>query len=248
MNRIPLEVCVDTIEGATTAAQNGADRIELCAALSEGGLTPSLGLMAAAAQLPVPAYAMIRPRSGDFQYSPLEKSLMLQDVQAAEDAGLAGIVIGATNEARELDQSFLMEALSGTGLKATLHRAIDTVDNYDLAVDAAIELGFERILTSGKALKADQGLDCLARAVERAKDRIFIMAGSGVNAQNAAHILSQTSVNELHASCTVLGDVPDPETQVAQLEFVARNGMKQTDGGLVQALRATLDRYPEAVA
>ncbi|CTQ53819.1 Copper homeostasis protein CutC [Roseibium album] len=248
MNRIPLEVCVDTIDGAWTAAQNGADRIELCSALSEGGLTPSLGLMAAAAQLPIPVYAMIRPRGGHFQYSRLEKSLMLQDVQAAEDAGLAGIAIGAVNERHELDQSFLAEAISGTGLNATLHRAVDTVNDFENAIVSAIDLGFERILTSGQSVKADQGLNQLAHAVRRASGRISIMAGSGVTALNAALILKETSVNELHASCSAIEDAPAPESQVAQLGFVSGSGIKKTNNKRVQELRAAMDRYQEAAA
>jgi copper homeostasis protein len=248
MSRIPLEVCVDTIDGAWTAAQNGANRIELCSALSEGGLTPSLGLMAAAAQLPIPVYAMIRPRSGDFQYSSLEKSTMFQDVQAAEDTGLAGIAIGAVNERQELDQSFLAEVISSAGLKATLHRAVDTVNEFEKAVEAAIALGFERILTSGQSVKADQGQNLLALAVKRASGRISIMAGSGVTAQNAADILKQTSVDELHASCSSLENAPDPETRVARLGFVSNAGEKKTNEKLVQELRAAMDRYQEAAA
>lgn len=247
MSFVPLEVCVDTIEGARTAAAHGADRIELCAALSEGGLTPSLGLMAAAAQLSVPVYAMIRPRGGDFLYSDHEKTLMLQDVQAAEEAGLAGFVIGAVTDREDLDQQFLSETLAGTGLKATLHRAVDTVSNFEDAIETAIGLGFERILTSGQAGKAEEGLDKLSSAVNRADGRISIMAGSGVTSQNAAQILDEARVDELHASCSAFAVPPALNARAVRLGFVPSQGEKKTNGKLVQDLRAAINRHTEAL-
>ncbi|TYC65864.1 copper homeostasis protein CutC [Stappia sp. BW2] len=245
MTRLSLEVCVDTLEGAWTAAENGADRIELCAALSEGGLTPSHGFMVAAAKLPVPVYAMIRPRSGDFLYSDLEKTVMLRDMEAAEQAGLAGIVIGAVDNQRHLDRDFLTVALKGTGLPATLHRAVDTVQDYLKAIEDAIELGFERVLTSGQAPKAEEGLLLLEQAVRLADDRISVMAGSGITAANANRILKTSGVSELHASCSSVKRSQQPQDLETRLGFVAEAGSKDTDGNAVQALRKAMDQFTE---
>jgi copper homeostasis protein len=249
MTRLSLEVCVDTLEGAWVAAENGADRIELCAALSEGGLTPSPGVMTAAAKLPVPVYAMIRPRRGGFAYSDLEKTAMLRDIEAVERVGLAGIVIGAVNHQQDLDGDFLSAALKGTDLPATLHRAIDTVQDYGLAVGTAIELGFERILTSGQADQAEYGMDRLAQAVQIASGRLSVMAGSGVNASNAARILKHGRVAELHASCSApVNNGAEPLSAATRLGFVAATGTRDTDAGLVQSLRHVIDLYAEAAA
>lgn len=249
MSRIPLEVCVDTLEGAWIAAENGVDRIELCAALSEGGLTPSYGMIIASAKLPVPVYAMIRPRRGDFAYSDLEKTSMLRDIEACEKAGLAGIVIGAVDDQHALDKDFLAAALESTSLPATLHRAIDTVQDYEKAVEDAITLGFERILTSGQADRSEFGMDRLASAVQVASGRISIMAGSGVNAANATRILKHAGVDELHASCSApKGDAPSPSSAETRLGFVAASGTRDTDGALVQSLRHVMDLFSEAAA
>ncbi|POF29328.1 copper homeostasis protein CutC [Roseibium marinum] len=248
MRRIPLEVCVDTIEGAWTAAENGADRIELCAALSEGGLTPSSGLMAAASGLPIPVYAMIRPHAGGFSYSDADKTLMLRDIQAAEQAGLAGIVIGALTGEYELDRAFLATALSGTCLPATLHRAFDTLRDIAKGVSQALELGFERILTSGQAGRADQGLEVLASTVRHASGRIPVMAGSGVSSANAAHILRHTSVNELHASCSSPAEADNADTPETRLGLVPPSGIRKTNSALVRELRGAMDQFTEAAA
>jgi len=249
MSRILLEVCVDTLEGAWAAAENGADRIELCAALSEGGLTPSYGFMTAASKLPVPVYAMIRPRRGDFTYSDAEKALMLQDIEAAERAGLAGIAIGAVNEQQALETGFLAAALKVSKLPATLHRAIDVVQDYEKAIDEAAILGFERILTSGQADKAYFGMDRLARAVKVAAGRLSIMAGSGINAANGANILKHSAVRELHASCSApRGEAASPQQAETRLGFVAATGERETDARLVQSLRHVMDLYGETAA
>lgn len=241
MSRVNLEVCVDTIEGAVIAEKYGADRIELCAALSEGGLTPSTGLMAAASELSVPVYAMIRPRSGNFSYSEAEKSLMLRDIQIAEDMGLDGIVIGAVSPGRRLDLDFLSAALGRTRLPATLHRAFDTLTDVSAGVEDAVGLGFERILTSGRALRAELGVDILAETVGCAKGRLSVMAGAGITPENASMILCRSRVDELHASCSVQHP-PSPSDGVeTRLGFVPTSGLMSTSAKSVQALRAAVE-------
>ena len=240
-----LEVCVDTIEGAWIAAENGADRIELCAALSEGGVTPSAGMMAAASRLPVPVFAMIRPRAGDFRYSDAEKTIMLRDIQLAERQGMSGIVTGAVSSGGRLDLEFLSPALRETRLPATLHRAFDTLHDFPLAIADAIELGFERILASGLGKQAEQHLQALAEIVRIADGRVSVMAGSGITHLNARRILTETGVDELHASCSTREKPLPADRPEIRLGFIAQDGIKQTSSEQVRLLRSVIDSYDE---
>ncbi|TNM62300.1 copper homeostasis protein CutC [Aliirhizobium smilacinae] len=197
-----LEVCVDSAEGLNAAVESGAQRIELCSALDVGGLTPSKGLMALAAKAPVPVYAMIRPRAGDFVFDDASRTVMLADIDAVRESGLAGVVLGASVSDGRLDidlLAFLAKRAEGMGL--TLHRAFDLVPDPLEALEQAIELGFERILTSGQAVKVSDGRRVLRRLVEQADGRISIMAGGGVLPDNVAEIVATTGVSEVHSSC-----------------------------------------------
>lgn len=197
-----LEVCVDSAEGLEAAVEGGADRIELCSALDVGGLTPSRGLMALAAKAPVPVYAMIRPRAGSFVFGPADREVMLADIHAAREGGLAGVVLGASRTDGGLDVDLLKTLSERAGaMGRTLHRAFDLVPDPAEALEQAIELGFERILTSGFAVKTPDGVAVLRRLVEQANGRISIMAGSGITPANVAEIVRQTLVTEVHASC-----------------------------------------------
>ena len=236
---ILLEICVDDGTGLTTAVTAGADRIELCAALSVGGLTPSPGLMAMAAESGCPTYAMIRPRAGDFIFSDAEQRVMEGDIDAAHAAGLAGIVLGASLPDGRLAPDVLAPLASrarGYGLGLTLHRAFDLVPDFAEAIDLAVSLGFERILTSGGARTAPTGLPALREIVALARGRISIMPGSGIAADNAAQILS-LGVDEIHAS----GSAPLPAAsgKVAALGFdIARR--KETSATAIRTLKAAL--------
>jgi copper homeostasis protein len=210
--RIKLEICVDTADGLEAAIRGGADRIELCSALSIGGLTPSFGLMRLAAKTGVPTYAMIRPREGDFVFTPGELDQMRRDIDAAREAGLAGVVLGASEPRGKLDAEALFRLHSHAGdLGTTLHRAFDLVADQDGALETAIEIGFERILTSGGAKRAVDGLEALAALVSRAGDRIVIMPGSGIRPDNAPAVLAATGAREIHASCRTGRQTVAPE-------------------------------------
>lgn len=201
---VKLEICVDTIDGARAAEAGGADRVELCSALSEGGLTPSVGLMKAAADLSVPVYAMIRPRSGLFHFTEDEEAVMLADIAAAKAAGLAGVVLGAQGDDGGLDMAMLGRLMAAAeGMGTTLHRVIDVVPEPLVALEQAVELGFERVLTSGAAPEAPEGAEMVARMVEQAGDRIGVMAGCGLTAKNVAGFVAATGVREVHAACAV---------------------------------------------
>jgi copper homeostasis protein len=244
-DRILLEICVDTPAGLRAAIAGGADRIELCAALALGGLTPPPGLMALAGEQAVPVRAMIRPRPGGFVYDRDERLAMMRDIDAARAAGLAGVVIGATTSAGTLDLPLLRDlADHAAGLALTLHRAVDLVADGPAAVEAAVALGFATILTSGGTAAAIDGTARIAAMRDRAAGRIEILAGSGVTADNAAQILSATGVAAVHASCgrpVAIADARSIAMGFAPL------GMKDTDQAAVARLRQALDLYRDTL-
>lgn len=233
-----LEVCVDSAEGLEAAVAGGAQRIELCSALDVGGLTPSKGLMELAARAPVPVYAMIRPRAGDFVFDAASRDVMLADIKAARESGLAGVVLGANLGDGRLDVDLLVAlAEHSQGMGRTLHRAFDLVPDTDEALGQAIGLGFERILTSGLAVKAPDGMAMLHRLVDQAAGRISMMAGSGITPANAAHVVAATGVTELHASCRLPVTFVD-ETLVG-FGFMARQQYR-TSSVVVEEMREVL--------
>lgn len=196
-----LEVCVDTPEGLLAAIKGGADRIELCAALALSGLTPSTGLMRLAAKQARPAYAMIRPRAGDFVFTPAEFDVMRGDIDAAREAGLPGVVLGASRPSGELDQDMLGRlAEHAGGLPMTLHRAFDLTPDLSAALEATIGLGFERVLTSGGAKTASLGAARLRELAAQAAGRIMVMAGAGVTAETIPALVRETGLTEVHGS------------------------------------------------
>lgn len=236
-----LEVCVDDTEGLSQALIGGAERIELCAALALGGLTPSPGLIEAARQAPVPVFAMIRPRAGDFCYTEADLRTAETEIAAIRAAGLSGVVLGATTPQGGLDISALARFKAAcAGLPMVLHRAIDVVSDTDAALDHAIELGFCRVLTSGGAPRAIDGCDTLRQMAKRAAGRITIMAGGGVCAENAADLLA-TGIDDLHGSCSV------PHTQTSDLSALGLAPSRAvTSAAKVRALRDAMARTPEA--
>ncbi len=236
-----IEICVDTAGCASAAAHAGADRIELCSALGLGGLTPSAGLMAAAAALPVPVRALIRPRDGDFRYDAADLAVMDDDITRAREAGLEGVVIGALTAENALDLTAL-ERLAATaeGMGLTLHRAFDMcADPFD-ALEQAIALGFDHILTSGQALTVAEGIGRIAELTDRAGDRITIMPGGGVRPDGAADLLARSGVRAIHASCAS----GQPDAALAAFGFAPAEGPRRFDPAVFAALRAAVDADP----
>ena len=228
-----LEICVDDAVGLAVAVAGGADRVELCAALGVGGLTPSLGLMEVAAGCGVPCYPMIRPRPGDFVFGAAEVAVMRRDIRAARAAGLPGVVLGAARGGR-LDLGVLGELVAeAAGLDLTLHRVIDLMADVEEAVEQAIALGFRRVLSSGGARVAHEGVPRLAVMMAVAKGRLSVMPGSGVTVETWP-LLAGLGVREVHASCAVgLGGGADAFGFVTGAE-------KRTDRSRVAALKAVL--------
>lgn len=202
MKKITLEICVDTVKGAIDAARLGADRIELCDALGIGGTTPSGGMMKAAAKLGVPIYAMIRPRGGDFIFNFEDMDVMLHDIDRARQYGISGIVIGITYENGALDHQKLKKLIDhADGLGVTLHRAFDVTPDTSEALEAAIELGIERILTSGQRETAIEGALKIKSVIDQADGRISIMPCSNINPTTAESLFKIFKTSEIHSSC-----------------------------------------------
>ena len=237
MSRIILEVCVDDAAGIAAAAEGGADRIELCAALGLGGLTPSAGLIEIARRGPLPAMAMIRPRAGDFVWSRDEVDAQLVEIAAVRAAGLAGVVIGASRPDGSLDGDVLRELVQAAkDLDITLHRAIDLTPDVDAAMRICADLGIRRVLSSGGARTA---LDGMARLQQMEAHGVTVMPGGGVNAANAAQFAQTLELSEIHASCSVAA--PAPENPAVTAFGFQPEHARATDVSQVAALRRALD-------
>jgi len=234
-----LEVCVDSARGLAAAIEGGANRIELCSALELGGLTPVAGMMKAAAAAPIPVYAMIRPHAGPFIFDAGDEAAMMADIDAVRAFGLAGVVIGANRPDGSLDLPLIQRLKAhAAGLGSTLHRAFDLVSDPDAALQQAIELGCERILTSGCVPKAMDGLETLKHLAAKAAGQISIMPGSGVRPSNAAEILRATGAHEIHGSCSSPVASQDPRAVAFGFEAPSSN---QTDTGIVRQMRQVID-------
>lgn len=238
LRRIPtppcqLEVCVDSPRSLYAAVEGGAARIELCSALSLGGLTPGPGLVRAAQALGHSTRAMIRPTEGGFVYGPDDLDVMRRDIDAMADHGLEGVVMGALTEDGYLDEVFLARLCAhAKGLKMTLHRAIDlTPDPLD-ALETAIGLGFDTVLTSGTQMRAIEGLETVRAMVETSAGRIDIMAGGGVNAAQIGQIISDTGVPWVHGSCSRLQEVGPAELELG----LSSDSFRLTEASLVRAI------------
>ena len=198
-----LEVCTQSVEGALTAYRAGAHRIELCQALPLDGLTPSWGMLEQIRQRcpDLKVNVLIRPREGDFVYTPDELQVMRRDIEAAHESGANGVVFGCLTSNGDVDpdaNALLLEAAAG--METTFHRAFDQVRHPQQELEAIIRLGFTRILTSGQQTSALQGIPLIQELITLARGRISIMPGAGVSAANAARILRETGATEIHGS------------------------------------------------
>lgn len=197
-----LEVCTDSINSCILAQEGGAQRIELCAALGEGGITPSWGLVTGAIEsVQIPIYPIIRPRRGDFLYNPHEVKQMVTDIKYFRDLGVSGFSLGALTSDGDLNQDVCSELIDAAdGLPITLHRAFDMSRDLNQTLEKAIDLGFSRILTSGGQQTAIEGIPIIKELVDQAGDRIIIMAGAGVKADNVSKLIRHTGVREVHGT------------------------------------------------
>uniref|UniRef100_A0A182PXT5 Copper homeostasis protein cutC homolog n=1 Tax=Anopheles epiroticus TaxID=199890 RepID=A0A182PXT5_9DIPT len=261
--KVLLEVCVDTFESAVAAIQGGADRIELCSALSEGGLTPSVGLLReikqyiaaghGAQQPPIPIYCMIRCRRGsDFCYSQQEMSAMLWDMQLLKANGADGFVFGALEPSATVHRAHCEQVIERAAkLPVTFHRAIDCTEEHALEVNLKLiaQLGFSTVLTSGLKPTAEQGMETIAKMkqisaeIERSTGTSFrLMPGAGISAGNVLRILEKTGCDAIHGSASV-GKPSDSKTRTISMggSNVDAMPLKVCSKAKVQELRQLID-------
>jgi len=241
--RVLLEICIDSVESALAAQEGGADRVELCSALFEGGLTPSAGLLEVVRErLKIGVAAMIRPRGGDFCYSADEFAVMERDLVFAKEVGADVIVLGLLNPDGTVDRERTRKLIDlARPLQVTFHRAFDMARDPYEALDAVLELGVERLLTSGQEKSAVEGMELIAELVRRAGDRLVVMPGGGITERNLKKVLSFTGAREIHGSAS--GTRESRMTfrntrvfmggQMGPPEFL----MKQADVGRVRSFR-----------
>jgi len=196
------EVCVDSAGGARAAWNGGADRLELCAALETGGLTPSRGLQETVVGVTdLPVHVLLRPRQGDFCYDEGEIAAMVADIRSALDGGATAVVVGALTADGEIDRDVVTRlAEAADGAPVTFNRAFDLVEDQFAAMDVLIQLGIGRVLTSGGRRTAADGAQRLAELVRHGGDDIVILAGAGITPTNAGGLVRTSGVREIHFS------------------------------------------------
>ena len=195
-----IEICTDTLHGAIAAQKYGAKRIELCSALSVGGLTPSFGLIQACSELSgLEVHVMIRHKDGGFQYKEADVSIMKKDIAIAHQAGAHGVVFGILNDKKEIStqNEELIDLVKSLGMEVTFHRAFDRCADYKKAIMQLIDWDVDRLLTSGLAPIALNGLPIITDLQKMYGDKIQIMAGSGINAENAL-LIAASGIRNLH--------------------------------------------------
>ena len=202
-NKSKIEICANSVESAVKAQQAGAYRVELCAGIPEGGTTPSFGEIRMARQLlnQTKLHVIIRPRGGDFLYSPIEQEIMLHDIKVARQLGADGVVFGCLTAEGYVDVPLMQKLMNAVGeMSVTFHRAFDMCSNPKEALEQIIGLGIDRVLTSGQEATAEKGIPLLKELVEQADGRIIIMPGCGVRENNIGKIEEETGAKEFHTS------------------------------------------------
>lgn len=197
---ILVEACVDSVTSAVAAVSGGAERLELCGALVEGGLTPSAGMVAIVRErVTAVLNILIRPRGGDFLYAEDEVLVMLADIDLAMRLGADGVVIGALRADGGVDAAITQRMIEAARpMAVTFHRAFDLARDPAEALDSLMALRVERVLTSGQEATAEAGIPVIRAMVRRSAGRIALLAGGGVNEGNAAKIVKETGVTEIH--------------------------------------------------
>ena len=224
MRAILVEAAVDSAAAALAAVEAGAERIELCADLDAGGLTPSAELLAELRpKLDVPILPMIRSRGGDFEYDAEEMEMMLAQLDELRPLGVDGFVFGALREDRTIDEAAVARIVEAAdGLPVVFHRAFDRTPDLPASLQVLIGLGIERVLTSGGAERAILGVDRLASLMREARGRIGILPGGGIDGGNVHEVAARTGVTEVHARC---------ERDGARVKGIVRALEARRDGG-----------------
>jgi copper homeostasis protein len=198
--KVTVEVCVDSVESAVEAQNGGAARVELCDNLMDGGTTPSAGAIETARKLlDIKLHVIIRPRGGDFLYSDVEFEVIKRDIDTAKTLGVDGVVIGLLDENGDVDVNRTGELVAmAQPLSVTFHRAFDVSRDAFQSLDDLISLAVDRVLTSGHEATAVEGTELISQLVQRAGDRIVVMACGNLNERNIAKVIAATNVQEVH--------------------------------------------------
>ena len=208
-----VEACVDSVASSIAAERGGAQRLELCDALFDGGTTPSAGMISACKDaVSIPIFAIIRPRGGGFVYSEAECDVMRRDIVAARKLGADGVVIGGLRDDGKIDVELVKSLIDvADGLSVTFHRAFDFTTDLGASLEALAEAGVNRILTSGGASTASEGAAVIADLVRQAGSRLIVIAGGGIRENNVRDLVSVSGVTEVHVRLTRLahsGEIP----------------------------------------
>jgi len=230
-----FESCVDSLDAALASVAGGARRLELCAQLEMGGTTPEPELVrTVVAAVPVPVFAMVRPRGGGFVYGDAEVETMVRQVRAMRAAGAHGLVFGALRSDRTLDDAVMRRLLShARPLPVTCHKAFDETPDLTAALGTLVTLGVDRVLTAGGRPTAAEGTAMIAALVARAGDAITIVAGGRVRAAGVAALVRETGVSEVHARVIREPGPADADTRerwrrdVAAVVAAAKSGSSQ---------------------
>lgn len=239
MSPCVLEVAANSVASSCAAQAGGAGRVELCSALELGGVTPSWATIAMARErLRIPLYVLVRPRAGDFLYDDLECETMLRDIEACANLGCDGVVIGVLDADGNVDMARCRPLVAAAGdMGVTFHRAFDHASDQARALEDVVGLGCERVLTSGGRPGATQAVDAIRALVVQAGDRLSVMPGAGVNADNLAQLARATGAREFHASAK--RQHPSGMRIRARLDDMAA-GEVRSDEQAVRAMAAVL--------
>ena len=201
-----VEACIDSVASALAAERGGAGRLELCDNLFDGGTTPSAGMITAVkAATRIPVYVIVRPRGGGFVYGTSEIGVMRLDIEAARMLGADGVVLGALTRDARVDMAQLEPLMAAAGkLPVTFHRAFDLIQDQEQALEALMQLGVSRVLTSGGAPTAIEGVERIATLARRATGQIVVMAGGGVREETVQEVVHRAGVTEVHVRGTRL--------------------------------------------
>ena len=242
MKRITLEVAVTTADEARRATDAGADRLELCSALEVGGVTSSQGtFLEVRAAVRLPVYVLLRPRPGGFAYSDAEFTTLRRDAEWFMAHGADGLVFGVLTPGGRIDRDRCSELVRLARGKAVFHRAFDFLPDRLAALEELIDLGFERVLTSGGAVTATDGAAEIARLVHRSGGRIGVLPGGGIRPDNVGDLLRVTGCDQIHAS--LRGPLADPAFSANPRLAVQMGGGLTTDANLIRQVRAALDAF-----
>ena len=195
-----IEICLESVESVIAAEKGGADRVEFCSDLFEGGTTPSLGAFKIARRhTTIAMMVMIRPRGGDFCYSDLEFETMREDIRLFKEAGADGVVFGILNPDGTIDTKRSKELIAlSRPMQVTFHRAFDMTPNAEEALETLIAMGVDRVLTSGQEASVMEGLPLLKKLVDQGRERIIVMPGAGISERNFAYVHEMVGASEYH--------------------------------------------------